>query len=47
MKGYLPQILTIHMNPMMEKEIESELKVVADKLSTSITLATEGMQINL
>ena len=47
MKGYLPQILTIHMNPMMEKEIESELKVLADKLSTSITLATEGIQINL
>lgn len=46
-KGYLPRVLTVHMNPMMEKEIESEVEVIADKLNVSITLATEGMQIDL
>lgn len=48
-KGYLPQIITVHMFPHSpEKErIEAELKQVAGKLNASITLAYEGMQVML
>ena len=47
LKGYLPKIVLIHMNPSLEKEIESEIAEVAEALDNSITLAYEGMQIQL
>jgi len=46
-KGYLPRVATVHMNPYLEKEIEAEIAVVAKDLNASITLAHEGMQISL
>jgi len=46
-KGYLPQVVLVHMNPELEKEIEAEIAVVAEALNHSISLAYEGMQINL
>jgi len=46
-KGYLPQVITVHMNPNLEAEIEAELAVVAKDLGSSITLAYEGRQLYL
>jgi ribonuclease BN (tRNA processing enzyme) len=46
-KGYLPPVITVHMTPYMEKEIAAEIAKVAEDLSASITLAHEGMEINL
>jgi len=47
LKGYLPQVVLVHMNPSLEKGIEAEIAVVAEALDNSITLAYEGMQIHL
>ena len=46
-KGYLPQVVLVHMNPELEEEIEAEIAVVAGALNSSIKLAYEGMQIHL
>ena len=46
-KGYLPQIVLVHMNPRLEKEIAAEISAVAASLGSQITLAYEGMQIRL
>ncbi len=46
-RDYLPQIVVVHMNPMLEQEIEDEVAVVAKSLNTTITLAYEGMQFNM
>ena len=46
-KGYLPTVILVHMNPMQEKEIKSEIAEVASILDCSITLAHEGMTISL
>jgi len=46
-KGYLPRVVAVHMNPYLEKEIEAEIAVVAGELNADITLAYEGMQIYL
>ena len=46
-KGYLPRVITVHMEPSLEKEIEAEIAVVAQALNNSITIAYEGMQIQL
>ncbi len=47
LKGYLPQVILVHMNPRLEKEIEAEIALLAKELNVSITLAYEGMQLNL
>ena len=47
LKGYLPQVVLVHMNPLEEKTIEAEIAVVARSLNTEIQLGYEGMQINL
>ncbi len=46
-KGYLPQVVVVHMNPDMEGEIETEIATVVKALNSSITLAHEGMQLRL
>jgi ribonuclease BN (tRNA processing enzyme) len=46
-KGYLPQVITVHMNPSLETEIEAETAAVARDLGSSIILAYEGQQISL
>lgn len=45
--GYLPQVVVVHMNPNMEKEVETEIAAVAKALNSSITLAYEGRQLHL
>jgi len=45
LKGGLPQIVTVHMNPLDEPEIKKELNAVAAALHTEIKLGREGMII--
>jgi ribonuclease BN (tRNA processing enzyme) len=45
LKGYLPKVITVHMNPLLEEEIEEEAAIVSRALNTSVTLASEDMQI--
>jgi ribonuclease BN (tRNA processing enzyme) len=46
-KGYLPPVVLVHMNPLDEKIIEAEIAVVNKSLNTNIQLGYEGMQIEL
>lgn len=45
LKGYLPRVVTVHMNPALETEIKAEIAAVAEELNSSITLGYEGMQL--
>jgi ribonuclease BN (tRNA processing enzyme) len=45
--GYLPQVVVVHMSPHLEKGIEAEIAAVSKALGCSITLAYEGMELNL
>ena len=47
LKGYLPAVVVVHMNPKLEKEIAAEITVVAKALDSPINLAYEGMQLHL
>jgi len=47
LKGYLPRVIIVHMNPNLEKDIAAEVAAVAKNLSASLPLAHEGMEINL
>jgi phosphoribosyl 1,2-cyclic phosphodiesterase len=47
LKGYLPQVVIVHMNPGLEAEIKGEVAAVAQALNHPITLAREGMKIKL
>jgi ribonuclease BN (tRNA processing enzyme) len=46
-KGYLPQIVLVHMNPIDEKGIKAEIAVVARALNTTIRFGHEGMLVRL
>lgn len=46
-KGYLPQVVIVHMNPNLEEEIAAEIAAVAGDLNNTITLAYEGMRLHL
>jgi len=45
-KGYLPEVIAVHLNPLNEKDLTRELAAVAQNLGTRITPAHEGMVIN-
>ncbi len=47
LKGYLPEVITVHMSPGLEKEIKAEIAVVTEELNNSISLGYEGMELNL
>ena len=47
LKGYLPPVFLVHMNPQQEKEIEAEVEQLSGELGTSITLAHEGLVVQL
>jgi len=47
LKGYLPQVVTVHMNPVEEKDIADEIAAVARSLNITIHLGYEGMKIHL
>jgi ribonuclease BN (tRNA processing enzyme) len=46
-KGYLPRVATVHMNPALEKEIAAEVAAVERELDASITMGYEGMELKL
>ena len=46
-KGYLPQVVTVHMNPMQEAEIGAEIAAVSKTLNNAVIPGYEGMQIRL
>jgi len=46
-KGYLPQIVLIHMSPILEKGMKAEISAVEKALKTKITLGHEGMKISI
>ena len=46
LKGYLPQVITVHMNPGLEEEIKSEIAAVARDLNNSVTMGYEGMKLH-
>ena len=45
--GYLPQVVTVHMNPLDEKGILAELAVVTRALNADIRPGREGMRIEV
>jgi len=44
-KGYVPQILLIHLTPLFEKEIKKEIEEIEKELGISINIANEGDEI--
>ncbi len=46
-KGYLPQVVTVHMSPGLEDKIRAEIASVAQDLAISITPGYEGMQLTI
>jgi phosphoribosyl 1,2-cyclic phosphodiesterase len=47
LKGYLPQVVTVHMNPLDEREIEAEIAAAAGALNTKIRPGYEGMHLEV
>ena len=46
-KGYLPAVVTVHMNPALKMEITTEIKSLAEEIGCPVTLAEEGMRFKL
>jgi ribonuclease BN (tRNA processing enzyme) len=44
-KGYLPRVITVHMNPELEKNIREEIAGVARELNTAIEPGIEGLEL--
>ena len=47
LKGYVPDVFTVHMNQALEEDIKIELKQIAEELGIQITMAFEGKQIEI
>ncbi len=47
LKGYLPQVVAVHMSPGLEEKIKAEIAAVAEGLNNPVTLGYEGMQLHL
>jgi len=47
LKDYLPQVVLVHLYPDLEEEIRTEIDGVIESLGHPITIAYEGMQIDL
>ena len=46
-KGYLPPVVIVHMEPTLEREIRDEIASVAEARNIPISIAYEGMGINV
>jgi ribonuclease BN (tRNA processing enzyme) len=46
-KGYLPEVCAVHLNPEGESEITAEISAVESSLGISIGLAREGMRVEV
>ena len=44
-RGYIPKVVTVHMNPSLEDEIAVELKEVAADIKCNISLGYEGLEL--
>ncbi len=47
LKGYLPRVVVVHMNPQLEDEIRAEIAAAASALDGDIAIGYEGMQLQL
>jgi ribonuclease BN (tRNA processing enzyme) len=47
LKGYLPQVIAVHINPPDENDVRTELELVSNSLQADIRLAYEGMMIEI
>jgi len=47
LKGYLPPVVVVHMNPRFERRIGAETAELAKDLGTSIDLAYRGMELHV
>ncbi len=47
LKGYLPQVVVVHINPGLEEEIKAEIAAVAEELNHPLSVGYEGMQLRL
>ena len=47
LQGYLPRIITVHMNPLEEPVIRKELDAVSSHLGIAIETAYEGMHLSI
>ena len=46
-RGYLPRVVTVHMNPELEGEIRDEVEQISQELGAKVTLGYQGMMIVL
>jgi ribonuclease BN (tRNA processing enzyme) len=46
-KGYLPQVVLVHLDPLAEKDIQAEIREIEKMLSIKIRLGYEGMTIKI
>lgn len=46
-KGYLPQVVVVHLNPGLEEETKAEIASVAEDLNHPLSVGYEGMQLRL
>jgi ribonuclease BN (tRNA processing enzyme) len=46
-KGYLPQVVLVHLNPLIEKSIRAEIHEVEKALNIKIRFSYEGMKLNI
>jgi ribonuclease BN (tRNA processing enzyme) len=47
LKGYLPQVVVVHLNPGLEEETKAEIATVAEDLNHPISIGYEGMELHL
>jgi ribonuclease BN (tRNA processing enzyme) len=47
LKGYLPQIVVVHLNPGLEEEIRAEIAAVSENLGHPIDIGYESMELHL
>ncbi len=47
LKGCLPQVVVVHINPGLEEDIKAEIAAVAEDLNHPISVGYEGMQLRL
>ncbi len=47
LKGYLPQVVVVHLNPGLEEETKAEIAAVAEDLNHPISIGYEGMELHL
>lgn len=47
MKGYLPQVVLVHINPQFEAQIKEEIQQVSREMKVDISLGYKGLTIHL